>query len=89
MGSRSRVKTSPASSKAIDWLRDASPDEIADALLAVDEEKAALVVVRLVGKTEGEVRRLLDGVGREFDADPVGTLARSFFGTISRINRGG
>lgn len=86
---KSKVRTEAAGRGVIDWIRSASPSEISDALLAVDEEKAALVVIELMKKTEGEVKRLLDGFGREFDADPVRTFARAAFGTLSRISRGG
>lgn len=88
MGRRSRVKAN-VSGKVIDWIKDADADEIAEALLAVDEAKAVLVVVKLVERTEGEAKRLLDSVGREFDADPLGTIAKGFVGTLSRLSRGG
>ena len=87
MGRRSRIRAD-VSGKVIDWIKDADPDEIAEALLAVDEAKAVLVVVKLVERTEGEAKRLLDSVGREFDADPVGTIARGLVGTLSRLGRG-
>lgn len=89
MGKSRRVRGGAVDVGVIEWIRRASPDEISDALLAVDEEKAALVVIELAKKSEGEIKRLLDGFGKEFDSDPVGTVAKSFFGTLSRIGRGG
>lgn len=88
MGRRPKIKADMPG-RVIDWIKSADADEIAEALLAVDEAKAVLVVVKLAERTEGEARRLLDAAGREFDADPVGTLARGLVGTLSRIGRGG
>lgn len=88
MGRKPRIRADMPG-KVIDWIKSADADEIAEALLAVDEAKAVLVVVKLAERTEGEARRLLDSVGKEFDADPVGTIARGLVGTLSRLGRGG
>lgn len=87
MAKKSR-KVRPASS-VLEWIEDSDPEDIADALLSVDEAKAALVVRSLVGRAEGEAGRLLDAVGREFEADPVGTVARGLLGAFSKVSRGG
>lgn len=87
MSSRSRVKAK-ASGSVIDWIRDSSPEDIADALIAVDEAKAVLVVVRLTEKADAEARRVMGSVGKELEDDPVGTLIKGIVGGVSRISRG-
>jgi prolyl-tRNA editing enzyme YbaK/EbsC (Cys-tRNA(Pro) deacylase) len=87
MSSRSRVKAK-ASGSVIDWIRESSPEDIADALIAVDEAKAVLVVVRLTEQADAEARRVMGAVSKEMEDDPVGTLVKGILGGVSRISRG-
>lgn len=84
-GTRKR-KIRPSSS-VLEWIEGTDPEDIADALLSVDEAKAALVVRALVGRAEGEAGRLLDAVGKEFEDDPVGTVTRGLLGAFSGVSR--
>jgi|GEM_PF-4400597 len=84
-----KKRSAKADGSVLDWIDASDPEDIADALLSVDEAKAALVVKALIERAEGEGRRMLDAVGKEFQLDPVGTLLRGVVGTLSRTSRGG
>lgn len=86
MSRRSRVKK--ASGSVIDWIRDSSPEDIANALIAVDEAKAVLVVVKLTEQANVEARRVVGLASDEIREDPVGAMIKGIIGGVSRISRG-
>lgn len=71
----------------VEWLEEASPAEISEALLSVDEAKAVLVGVKVAETMGTEAQRVLDNVGEEFDADPFGTILRGAAGVFSGLRK--
>ena len=73
-------------SRPIKWLEDATPQEIGEALLAVDEIKAGMVVTYLGSRIGSEVGRVVEDIKIELNKDPVGSIARGIMG-IARGKR--
>jgi NADPH-dependent 7-cyano-7-deazaguanine reductase QueF len=57
--------------KPIEWLEDATPEEIGEALLAVSETKALKVVVYLVSRTGYEIDALMRDATERIGRDPI------------------
>lgn len=60
--------------RPLDWLSDASPEEIGEALLSIDEAKAYRVAAYLGGRIPPELARLVEGAQENISRDPVGTV---------------
>ena len=66
--------------RPLQWIEDATPAEIGEALLAVDQVKAAQVGAYLATRIGPEASNLLERAGAELERDPVGALLRGFKG---------
>ncbi len=66
--------------RPLQWIEDANPAEIGEALLAVDQVKAAQVVAYLATRIGPEANNLLQRAGAEIERDPLGSLLRGVKG---------
>lgn len=73
--------------RPIRWLRDASPEEIAESLLAVDPEKTIEVVLVIVGRIGPELSARIDAVVTRAKEDVPRTLLHAGFSFARAITR--
>ena len=66
------------------WLREASPEEIGEALMTVDPMKAAQIVTYIIGRTGPELASRVDAVVERTRQDP----ARVLMGAVGQFLRG-
>jgi len=66
--------------RPLQWIEEATPAEIGEALLAVDQVKAAQVGAYLASRIGPEVNNLLERASSEIERNPVGALIRGFKG---------
>ncbi len=71
--------------RPIAWLDQASPEEIGEALLAVDEVKAAKVMTYLGSRLAPELERVVENARERLEHDPVGAIGGALLG----LARGG
>ena len=67
------------------WLKDASPEEIGEALLSVGVDKAAEVVVYLAQRAGPEIGDALDRAMEQVQRDPARALARAGMGALNSL----
>jgi len=72
--------------RPLQWLRNAAPAEIGEALLAVDRVKAAQVVAYLIQRVGPELDTIAERVQDNLVSDPLGTLGKALIG-MSRGRR--
>lgn len=66
--------------RPLQWIEDATPQEIGEALLAVDQVKAVQVGAYLATRLGPEGQNILERAGAELERDPLGALLRGFKG---------
>lgn len=71
--------------RPLQWIEDATPEEIAEALLAVDEEKAYRVALYLGSRLPPEIARISEHIEHEIRRDPGRALGRMLGGALSRL----
>ena len=69
-------------------MEEATPEEIGEALLAVDEVKAYKVAAYLGVRLPPELARLLDGAQENMSRDPVGTVGNALMAGLQGAFRG-
>lgn len=62
------------------WLEEATPQEISEALLAVDEVKAVRVGAYLTQRVGPEAEHIIESAQRNLEEDPLGTTGRALIG---------
>lgn len=72
--------------RPLEWIDQASPQEIGEALLASDPVKAAAVTAYLLERSGPELGQLAERVEQEVQSDPVGSLGRFLTG-VSQITK--
>jgi hypothetical protein len=92
MGSRTRksgsdvkAKAKAPAFKAISWVDRAEPEEIAEAILSVGHDKAALVVRHLVLKGGSDFVSHVQSALDRLERDPVRSLVRAIGGSVRGI----
>lgn len=60
--------------KPIQWLEDATPEEIGEAILAVSEAKAVEVIVYLVPRIGSEFDSVMKRITERFGKDPMKSI---------------
>jgi len=75
----------PKQHRPLRWLEQASAQEIGEALLAVDEVKAARVTAYLMSRAEPEIQNIVDNARSNLERDPLGTIGGALLG----LSRGG
>ncbi len=89
MADRKKRRKTPAKTvRPLQWLKDATPEEIGEALFAVGPDKTALVVHYLMGRMGPELGRRLEDLQSEVRSDPLGSLARFALGGLGAMKRG-
>lgn len=66
--------------RPLQWLEDASAQEIGEALLAVDRVKAAKVVAYLTSRIGPEAERIVTSVRDNLERDPLGAIGHALIG---------
>lgn len=70
--------------RPLQWLRDASAEEIGEALLAVDQVKAARVVAYMASRASSEIDTATENLQANLEADPLGTIGHALIGMSRR-----
>lgn len=60
----------------LEWLENASVQEIGEALLAVDEAKAAQVVLYLVSRAQSEAENTVREIENKIKQNPIGSILK-------------
>lgn len=68
----------------LEWLENASVQEIGEALLAVDEAKAAQVVLYLVSRAQSEAENTVREIENKIKKNPIESLLKG----LSAISKG-
>lgn len=68
--------------RPIQWIEEASPEEIGEAILAVDRLKAAAVCRYLMDRVAQELAQLSEQIEHRMKTDPLGTLGGALLGAI-------
>jgi hypothetical protein len=66
--------------RPLQWLSEATPAEIGEALLAVDRVKAAQVVAYLASRLGPELERIGENMRTSLEHDPLGAIGRALIG---------
>lgn len=74
------MKKHPEKKRPIQWLVEANPAEIGEALLAVDPIKAAKVGAYLASRIGPEVSHIVDRATSEIQRNPVGSILKGLKG---------
>jgi hypothetical protein len=69
------------------WLEQASPQEIGEALLAVDEQKAYEVAAYLGARLPPELARMLESAIHGLERNPVRTIGGALFAGLKGASR--
>ncbi len=70
------------SKRPLEWLEEATPAEIAEAILAIDLGKAAAVAMYLTERFGAEIGQVANQFEQKIADDPVGTIGRAVGGAI-------
>lgn len=72
--------------RPLQWIGETSAEDIADALLAVDLQKAVQVAGVVVARSGIQVGQIIERAEGRFHKDPVGTTARVLRGAFGALS---
>ena len=82
------IRTPNFNQRPIGWIEEASPAEIAEAILAVDIGKAAAVAMYITDRIGAEIGEIATRFESQMNTNPAGTISKMLGGALRGFLRG-